>query len=216
MLDFYRDLTAGEKGWVWAAGVAVVALVMVFGNEYQGVAAGAQVAAAAGTFILAGLAYSQVREMRAARIAQERPQVIVDVDHSKPPLVNVVLRNIGQGAAKDIVFDFSAPMEIPEGANNPYVVPLNKQGYFEQGMDFLAPGAELSTLWGSMPTLAPFLREQGLEAGVTITSRYKSLAGEFYESVWKVNPLLVANRISTPEKTLKHVVESLDRISSKL
>jgi hypothetical protein len=29
MLDFYRGLTAGEKGWVWAAGVAVVALVMV-------------------------------------------------------------------------------------------------------------------------------------------------------------------------------------------
>ena len=59
MLDFYRSLTAGEKGW--AAGVAVVALVIVFGNRYQGVAAGAQVAAAAGTFILAGLAYSQVK-----------------------------------------------------------------------------------------------------------------------------------------------------------
>jgi hypothetical protein len=101
------------------------------------------VAAAAGTFILAGLAYSQVREMRAARIAQERPQVIVDVDHSKPPLVNVVLRNIGQGAAKDITFDFSAPMEIPEGANNPRVVPVNEQGYFKRGLDFLAPGAEL-------------------------------------------------------------------------
>jgi hypothetical protein len=97
MLDFYRGLTAGEKGWVWAAGVA----------------------AAAGTFILAGLAYSQVREMRAARIAQERPQVIVDVDHSKPPLVNVVLRNIGQGAAKDITFDFSAPMEIRKAQTTP-------------------------------------------------------------------------------------------------
>jgi hypothetical protein len=36
MLDFYRGLTAGEKAWVWAAGVAVVALVMVLGNEYQG------------------------------------------------------------------------------------------------------------------------------------------------------------------------------------
>jgi hypothetical protein len=154
--------------------------------------------------------------MRAARLAQERPQVIVDVDHSKPPLVNVVLRNIGQGAAKDITFEFSAPIEVPEGANNPYVIPVNEQGYFKRGMDFLAPGAELSTLWGSMPTLAPFMREQGLQDGVTITSRYKSLTGEFYESVWTVNPLLVANRISTPEKTLKHVVESLDKISSKL
>ncbi len=216
MLDFYRSLSVREKVWVWAAGVAVIGLVMVSGNEYQGVAAGAQVAAAAGTFILAGLAYSQVREMRETRVAQERPQVIVDVDHSKPPYVNVVLRNIGPGAARNITFDFSAPMEIPEGVNNPYVVSVNEQGYFERGMDFLAPGAELSTFWGSMPTLAPFLREQGLDNGVTITSRYQSLTGESYESVWTVNPLLVANRISTPEKTLKHVVESLDKISSKL
>jgi hypothetical protein len=107
-------------------------------------------------------------------------------------------------------------MEIPEGANNPKVVPVNEQDYFERGLDFLAPGAELSTLWGSMPTLAPFLREKGLEDGVTVTSRYRSLTGESYESVWNVNPLLVANRISTPAKTLKHVVESLDEISSKL
>ena len=89
MLNFYHSLTVGEKAWVWTASVASVALVMVFGNEYPGVAAGAQVAAAAGTFILAGLAYSQVREMREARKAQERPQVIVDVDHSKPPHVYV-------------------------------------------------------------------------------------------------------------------------------
>jgi len=216
VLDFYRGLTTREKVWVWAAGVAVVVLVIALGNEYQGVAAGAQVAAAAGTFILAGLAYSQVREMRAARIAQERPQVIVDVDHSKPPYVYVVLRNIGQGAAKDITFDFSAPMEIPEGASNPYVVPVNEQGYFERGMDFLAPGAELSTLWGSMRTLAPLLREQGLEDGVRATSRYESLTGQSYESVWTVNPLLVARRIYTEQKTLGHVVESLDKISSKL
>jgi len=130
--------------------------------------------------------------------------------------VYVVLRNIGQGAAKDITFEFSAPMEIPEGVNNPYVVPVNEQGYFERGMGFLAPGAELSTLWASMPTLAPLLREQGLEDGVTVTSLYRPLTGELYESVWNVDPLLVANRISTSEKTLKHVVESLDEISSKL
>lgn len=71
-----------------------------------------------------------VEEMREARIAQERPQVVVDTDHSKPPLVYVVLRNIGKGAAKDITFDFSAPMEIPEGVNNTLLVPVNEQPYF--------------------------------------------------------------------------------------
>jgi hypothetical protein len=97
-----------------------------------------------------------------------------------------------------------------------YVVPVNEQGYFARGMDFLAPGAELSTLWGSMRTLPPLLRERELEDGVTITSRNKSLTGEYYESVWTVNPLLVARRIYTEQKTLAHVVRSLDKISSKL
>jgi hypothetical protein len=29
---------------------------------------------------------------------------------------------------QDIAFYFSSPMDIPEGANNPYVVPLKEQG----------------------------------------------------------------------------------------
>ena len=119
----------------------------------------AQIGATVGTLIIAGLAFAQIREMRENRLAQERPQVIVDTDHSKPPLVYVVLRNIGRGVAKDITFEFSAPMEMPEGIENPLVVPVNEQPYFKHGMDYLAPGAEISCLWGSMITLANFLRE---------------------------------------------------------
>lgn len=157
-----------------------------------------------------------LEEMREARIAQEHPQVVVDTDHSKPPLVYVVLRNIGKGAAKDITFDFSAPMEIPEGVNNPLMVPFNDQLYFAQGLDYLAPGAEISCLWGSMPTLAPFLRKQELHNGVTITSRYKSLGGEQYETEWTVNPLLMAGRLSTPEVGTKDLVEAVNQLASDL
>lgn len=160
-------------------------------------------ALAVATFWLAILSRGTVKanremvdEMRDARIAQDRPQVIVDTDHSKPPRVYVVVRNIGKGAAKDISFEFSAPMEIPRGASNPSVVPISEQPYFKRGMDYLAPGAEISTFWGAMPDLAPFLRERGLHDGVTITSRYKSLSGEQYETPWVVNPLLIASRLS--------------------
>jgi hypothetical protein len=65
-----------------------------------------------------------VEEIREARIAEERPHVIVDTDHSEPPMVDVVLRNIGKGAAKDITFEFSATMEAPESINNPLWVPV--------------------------------------------------------------------------------------------
>jgi hypothetical protein len=153
-------------------------LIVTWVARSAGIVAGAQIAAAIGTLLLAGLAFAQVREMRRARLAQERPHVIVDTDHTKPPLVYLVVRNIGRGAAKDISLEFSAPVKIPESANNPTVVPVNEQPYFKHGMDYLAPGREIPTLWGSMPTLAPFLRNEGLQDGVTIISRYRSIAGE--------------------------------------
>ena len=157
-----------------------------------------------------------VEEMREARIAQDQPQIIVDADYSKPPLVYVVVRNIdsiGKGAAKNISFEFSAPMAIPEGANNPQIVSVNEQPYFKQGMDYMAPGAEISTLWGSMPTLAPFLRKRQLHDGVTIASRYESIIGELYETGWTVNPLLIASRISIRRKGIHEIAEATERIS---
>src|SRR5215210_1459944 len=78
----------------------------------------AQILAAVATLILAGLTFAyvlftrnMVKEMREARVAQERPEVIVDADYSDQSIVDVVVRNIGQGAAKEITFEFSAPLE---------------------------------------------------------------------------------------------------------
>jgi ABC-type oligopeptide transport system substrate-binding subunit len=71
----------------------------------------------------------------------------VDTDHNSPPFVFVVVRNIGKGAARDITFQFSAPLESPESAAaHSLVIPVNEQLYFQQGMDYLAPGAEILCL----------------------------------------------------------------------
>ena len=214
MVGIYRSLGPKERLLVWVATIAIGILLLSWSVSSVGIVAVAQVGAALGTLILATLAFAQVREMREARIAQERPHVIVDADHSKPPLVDLVVRNIGRGAAKDISFEFSAPIEIPEAANNPIVVPINKQSYFKRGMDYLAPGAEISTFWGSMPTLAPFLREKGLQEGVKIISRYRSLTGEPHTTEWIVNPLLMANRVSTREVGIKQLVEAVNQLTS--
>jgi hypothetical protein len=208
VLDFYRRLTAREKAIVWVAAVVLIVLVVVLGNEYQGVAAEAQVAAATGTLILAGLAFAQVRELRETRIAQERPQVIVDADQSDPPLLYIVVRNIGKGAAKDIIFDFSAPLASP-ASEDPHtdIVPINELPFFAQGVDYLAPGTEFSFFWGSMISLGQFLKERSLQDGITITSRYKSLAGEPYETRWIVNPLLLWGRGYIREEGIKDLIK---------
>jgi len=130
--------------------------------------------------------------------------------------VYLVVRNVGKGAAKDILFDFSAPVEAPEGANNQYWVPLNEQGYFAQGMNFLSPGAEIPNFWGTMRTLPTFLEERGLENGIKITSRYKSLEGRPHESELTVNPILMRDRLSTPEKGISEIAEATEQLAQNL
>jgi hypothetical protein len=157
--------------------------------------------------------------MRESRRAQERPHVIVDTDHSNPLFVFVVVRNTGRGSAKNISFELSADLESPESADpNSLVQPVNQQPYFERGIDYLAPGAEITTLWGSMVNLAQFLRDRGLHDGITITSRYESLTGEVWETEWTVNPLLMASRLNLggSEKGPNEIAEAIEELSATL
>lgn len=174
----------------------------------------AQIAAAVGTLGLAALAYFQVKLLRETRIAQERPQVIVDADYSDRNVVDVVVRNIGRGAAKEISFDFSAPMVhslISQGDSE--FVPLNELPYFKEGIDFLAPGAEIRCTWDSYVGLLPLLREKGLENGIIITSKYKSLAGDSYETKWKINPLLLSGAPQVARRGMDDLAKAVQRIS---
>jgi hypothetical protein len=71
------------------------------------------------------------------------------------------------------------------------VVPLSELPHFKDGLNYLAPRAQIATVWDSHENLVPMLREMGIQNGITVTSRYESLTGEQYETVWTVNPLLM-------------------------
>jgi hypothetical protein len=133
-----------------------------------------------------------LREMRESRTAHERPQVVVTAEYRHGTLVEVVISNIGGGAAKNVTFEFSTPMESSVSyRRDSEVVPLSELPHFKEGLPFLAPGAEISTVWDYHANLVPLLREMGLQEGITVTSRYESLIGEVYETHWTINPLLI-------------------------
>lgn len=192
----------------------------------------AQILSAVATVILAVAVFFQIRtaqkqadaardtvgEMEESRLAQERPQVIVETDHSRPPFVSVVVRNMGKGAAKDVSFEFSHPVESPQSAApHSLVVPVSEQPYFQQGIDYFAAGAEIPCLWGSTIDLAGFLRERELQDGITVTSHYQSLTGEPFTSEWGLNPLLIASRLRTEdEKGVKEIAEATEQIAEVL
>ncbi len=78
-----------------------------------------------------------LREMRGQRTAMGRPLVIVE-DYDDPPELDVAIRDVGEDAAGDITFEFSAPLENSGG----FVI--SGLPYFRDGLDFLPPHGELS------------------------------------------------------------------------
>lgn len=133
-----------------------------------------------------------LKEMREQRLSGARPQVIVEARYSRSPKVDLTVRNITGGVARDITFDFSAPIEDSKG----FV--LSELPYLREGMNFLGPGEEISCVWDDLEPLVASLRKKGLDRGVTVTVSYKDLAGEHYETTWQINPLLYAGNRFIP------------------
>ncbi len=148
-----------------------------------------------------------IRERREERAAGGRPQVVVTADHSHLPKIYVVVRNFTEAPAKDITFDFSAPVESSDG----FV--LSDLPYFKDGLPFLAPEGTITCYWDSMPSLVPLLKEKGLEDGIAVTTRYKDLAEESYETEWKLHPLLYEGARIQPSLGMNDLVNAVEKIS---
>ncbi|CAA9460620.1 MAG: hypothetical protein AVDCRST_MAG14-2371 [uncultured Rubrobacteraceae bacterium] len=141
-----------------------------------------------------------LNEMREARVSHERPQVLVTAEYRHGTLVEVVISNIGRGDAKNVTFEFSAPIESSVSyRRDSEVVPLSELPHFRDGLNFLAAGAEITSVWDYHANLVPLLREMELQEGITVTSRYDDLTGEPYETTWTINPLLIPGGLYATE-----------------
>jgi hypothetical protein len=147
---------------------------------------------ALGYYLMIQANQQTLKELREQRLSGGRPQVIVEARYSRFPKVDLTVRNITGGVAKDITFDFSAPIEDSKG----FV--LSELPYFREGINFLGPGEEIACTWDDLEPLIASLRKKGLNKGVTVTVSDKDLAGEYYETAWQINPLLYAGNRFIP------------------
>ena len=93
----------------------------------------AQVLSSFATLVVAAGILYQGREARKARDDEDRPQIIVDADYTGRFTTNIVVRNIGHGIAKNITFEFSAPLQSTSGYD------ITELPYFQNGINFMAP-----------------------------------------------------------------------------
>ena len=148
-------------------------------------------------------------EMRAQRTAMGRPQVIVEEVYDDLPELEISIRNVSVAAARDITFEFSAPVENSNG----FVI--SDLPHLSNGLDFLAPHGEISCYWDNLDTLLPYLAEKGLQDGIYVTTRYKDLTGAAYESRWKLNPFLYKDAPLVRHKSMGHLVEAVEKLAEK-
>jgi hypothetical protein len=66
---------------------------------------------ALGYYALIRVSRRSVEEMRAQRLAGGRPMIIADDNYNNLPDIDIVIRSMLGGPAKDITFEFSAPVE---------------------------------------------------------------------------------------------------------
>jgi hypothetical protein len=164
----------------------------------------AQILSSLATFVVAAGILYQGREARKARDDQDRPQIIVDADYTGRFTTNIVVRNIGHGMAKNITFEFSAPIETTSGED------ITELPYFKHGINFMAPQTDIASVWDSYQNVVQNLRAKGLTEGITITSRYEDRNGESYETAWTINPLLLEGSGYSEYKGYEDEVQALE------
>jgi hypothetical protein len=127
---------------------------------------------ALGYYALIRVTQKSVEEMRAQRLAGGRPMVIVDDNYNNLPEIDIVIRNMQGGPAKDISFEFSAPVESASGFC------ITDLPIFKNGLSFLSPN----------------LRQKRIEEAISVTTRYKDLAGYSYETEWQLDSFIYEHR----------------------
>jgi hypothetical protein len=163
----------------------------------------AQVLSSLATFVVAAGILYQGREAKRARDDEDRPQIIVDADYTGRFTTNIVVRNIGHGIAKNITFEFSAPLQSTSGHD------VTELPYFRNGINFMAPQTDLPAVWDSYHNVVENLKAKGLTEGITITSHYEDRQGEKYETSWTINPLLLEGSGYSDYKGYEDEVQAL-------
>ena len=133
--------------------------------------------------------------------------VVVTADYMHLPEVSVAVRNFTEASTNDTTFDFSTPLENSSG----FV--LSDLPYFEKGLPFLTPEEEIGHYRDRLPALVPTLKEEGLEEGIEVTSKYKDLAGESYETKRVLNPLRFEDSGIENSRGITYLVNTVENIS---
>jgi hypothetical protein len=153
---------------------------------------------------------SQVQEMNQARTTGGRPLIIVTEDYENLPTINLIIQNVGPGPAKNITFEFSAPVQSSDG----YV--LSDLALFQEGITSLAPGGRIVCYWDELENLQQMYQDGGrLERNITVTVEYQDITGGNHSHTWEIDPMLYQGLRTVGYKDISDLVDKVEEIAEE-
>lgn len=165
------------------------------------------------TLVVALLTFKTVDEMKLSRIAQSRPEIIIDFDipfgHS---IINLVIRNEGKSLAKNITFQVT-PELIDTNDRN-----LSKGYLFEQGIKTMIAGKEIKQIFDGSINYYEGNKKTPEKYPLIFNAKinYEDNEGIKYEDSMILNLELYKDILYTTEGSLKDIAEELKDIEREL
>ena len=151
-----------------------------------------------------------VEEMREEhQVGGGRPLITVSEDYATLPNLNILVRNSGGGPAKNISFEFSAPIRSSDG----FVV--SDLPFFEEGLPSLDAGASIACYWDTLDNLLPLIEEGSIASDITVTVTYEDLNQNSYQHDWEVSARLYEGIRVVDYKNITNLVDVVEKISAE-
>ena len=180
----------------------------------------AQTVSAIAILLLAGLTLgyvlvtrAMVEEMKTAREMQQRPYIIIDFDFYKTSLCDMVIKNVGNGAALDVQINFEPDVIYREPD-----IKLSDLPVFQQ-LNFFPAGKEIRFFFRNMRDKSKVSIQNQFNANL----RYKDSAGKVYDETLSLDltwhKKLMFARVKDFDdlvKTVEEIAQSNDKIQIQL
>jgi hypothetical protein len=160
------------------------------------------------TFIVALLTFRTISEMKATRISQTRPHIIIDIELRRGrPVFDLRIRNIGNGIGYNFKSEWTPDLVNTKGVNYSNMNMVKK-------IEYLPPDKEMKTFFDS--TISYYQKQPPLPRSYIVKVGYEDEHKNMYKDEFKIDLSTYENITYTAERDLNNVVKVLEQIRDRL
>jgi hypothetical protein len=155
--------------------------------------------------IITAKLFSETKKMREA---QTEPNIFLTIQSKNEDffLKDMVIQNIGQGAAYNIKFELDSDFEFLKGRF------LSKLNLIKNGLKYLAPNQKISFFIGSIPNLI----QRKINTIFSIKIKYENRLGQSYENKYTVDFSEFFGMTHVGEPSLQKISTNLEKIQKDI